>query len=101
MSLFVWLALEKRDDLKNAFKASGLYALATRTPKIPRNTQPTYNSVPVWWYWVAALVSVVLGIVACEAWPVQLHWYGVLLSFAVAAFFFVPVVYPATLKTIK
>lgn len=47
--------------------------------------------MPVWWYWVAGAGSLVLGIIACEVYPVQLHWYGVLLAFAVSALFFVPV----------
>lgn len=59
---------------------------------IPRDKpQPAYKTVPLWWYWVATALALGFGIFACEFYPVQLRWYGVLLAFAVSAIFFIPV----------
>lgn len=90
-SLFVWLFLEKRRSIAAAFQASRLPALLGRKTVPRENPQPGYATVPQWWYWIAALLALGLGIFACEQYPVQLHWYGVLLAFAVSALFFIPV----------
>ncbi|KAI7279514.1 OPT superfamily oligopeptide transporter [Hortaea werneckii] len=70
-SLFVWLVLEKREDLMKASRLPG------------------------------SLVAVVLGIVASEAWPIQLHWYGALLSFAISAIFFIPLAWVYATTNVK
>lgn len=53
--------------------------------------QPGSEPTPTWWYLVALGVSLGLGIFACEYYPVQLRWYGVLLAMVVSAVFFIPV----------
>lgn len=90
-SLFVWLFLEKRHSIINAYRGSHFPGLMGHQ-HVPRdNPQPAYKTVPLLWYWVAAALALGFGIFACEFYPVQLHWYGVLLAFAVSAVFFVPV----------
>lgn len=89
VSLFVWLVLEKRDQIWNV-----LTSIKTR----PRSSthkhgvgQPGYAETPTWWYWVTTAISLFLAVFCCEYWKVQLPWYGVLLAFAVAGIFFIPV----------
>ncbi|GJC99169.1 OPT small oligopeptide transporter [Colletotrichum higginsianum] len=89
-SLFVWLFLEKRRHIAAAFRSSKLSALLGGKVVPRTNPQPAYKAVPIWWYWIAAALALGFGIFACEFYPVQLRWYGVLLSFAVSAIFFVP-----------
>ncbi|WQF84478.1 Putative oligopeptide transporter, OPT superfamily [Colletotrichum destructivum] len=89
-SLFVWLFLEKRRHIATAFRSSKLSALLGGEVVPRTNPQPAYKAVPIWWYWIAAALALGFGIFACEFYPVQLRWYGVLLSFAVSAIFFVP-----------
>lgn len=45
----------------------------------------------MWWYGLACLLSIVLGVVACEVYPVQLRWYGVLFAMLVSFVFYIPV----------
>ncbi|KAJ0147005.1 Sexual differentiation process protein isp4 [Colletotrichum tanaceti] len=91
-SLFVWLFLEKRRHIAAAYRSSKLCVLLGGRVAPPRtDPQPAYEAVPIWWYWVAAALALGFGIFAFEFYPVQLRWYGVLLSFAVSAIFFVPV----------
>ncbi|KXH35625.1 OPT family small oligopeptide transporter [Colletotrichum salicis] len=90
-SLFVWLFLEKRRHIAAAFRSTQLSALLGGKI-IPRhNPQPGYKAVPFWWYWITALLALGFGIFACKFYTVQLRWYGVILSFAVSAIFFVPI----------
>lgn len=56
----------------------------------PTSTSP-YGQVSSLWYIVVLLVSLGVGIFACEYYPVQLHWYGVILAYVVSAVFFIPV----------
>lgn len=94
-SLFVWLFLEKRHSIRDAYRASQFPGLMGHK-LVPRdNPQPAYKTVPLWWYWVAAALALGFGIFACEFYPVQLRWYGVLLAFAVSAIFFIPVSHSA------
>ncbi|KAF1933125.1 OPT superfamily oligopeptide transporter [Didymella exigua CBS 183.55] len=88
MSLFIWLALEKRDQIWSVVKS----IKSTRHPSAAKRAtaQPAYAETPIWWYWVTAALSLFLAIFCCEFWKVQLPWYGVLLAFAIAAIFFVP-----------
>lgn len=51
----------------------------------------TYKDVPVWWYALTGVASLFCLILACEYWPVQLPWYGVLLALAVSSILFIPV----------
>lgn len=90
-SLFVWLFLEKRRHIAAAFRSTQLSALLGGKIVPRHNPQPGYKAVPLWWYWVAALLALGFGMFACEFYPVQLRWYGVILAFAVSAIFFVPV----------
>ncbi|KAI3559241.1 OPT family small oligopeptide transporter [Colletotrichum abscissum] len=89
-SLFVWLFLEKRRHIAAAFRSTQLSALLGGKIVPRHNPQPGYKAVPLWWYWVAALLALGFGMFACEFYPVQLRWYGVVLAFAVSAIFFVP-----------
>lgn len=90
-SLFVWLFLEKRHSIMNAFYTSQISKVFGHKPTARENLQPAYKMVPLCWYCVAAALALGLGIFACEFYPVQLRWYGVFLSFAVSAVFFLPV----------
>lgn len=90
-SLFVWLFLEKRHSIMNAYYTSQIPTMFGHKSTGRENLQPAYKTVPLWWYGVATVLALGLGIFACEYYPVQLRWYGVLLSFAVSAVFFLPV----------
>ncbi|PMB68527.1 Glutathione transporter 1 [Beauveria bassiana] len=90
-ALIVWLILEKRQEIYEGFCNSSLavtLGLAPKTEKTVR--EQAYGTVPTWWYLVATAVSIGVGIFACEYYPVQLHWYGVLLAMLISAFFFIP-----------
>ncbi|KAJ3946084.1 uncharacterized protein N0V96_004438 [Colletotrichum fioriniae] len=100
-SLFVWLFLEKRRHIAAAFRSTQLSALLGGKI-IPRhNPQPGYKAVPLWWYWVAALLALGFGMFACEFYPVQLRWYGVILAFTVSTIFFVPLAWVYATTNIK
>ncbi|KAH8710928.1 Glutathione transporter 1 [Beauveria bassiana] len=91
-ALIVWLILEKRQEIYEGFCNSSLavtLGLAPKTEKTVR--EQAYGTVPTWWYLVATAVSIGVGIFACEYYPVQLHWYGVLLAMLISAFFFIPI----------
>lgn len=92
VSLFVWLLLEKRSQLWGA--VSRITVVRRKKTTSHGANRPTYAETPTWWYWVTATVSLFLAIFCCEYWNVQLPWYGVLLAFAVATIFFVPVSQP-------
>lgn len=87
----MWLFLEKRQAVAAAFRSSPLPALFGRKVEARANPQPLYSAVPSWWYCIAAALALGLGMFACEYYPVQLHWYGVLLAFVVSSLFFIPV----------
>ncbi|KAJ4990891.1 OPT small oligopeptide transporter [Stagonosporopsis vannaccii] len=87
VSLFIWLLLEKRSQLWVAVSKIKYVRKAAESQGANR---PAYAETPTWWYWVSAAFSLFLAIFCCEYWKVQLPWYGVLLAFAVAAIFFVP-----------
>ncbi|KAL6837879.1 OPT superfamily oligopeptide transporter [Trichoderma camerunense] len=89
-SLFVWMFLEKRHEIAQAFRESQLPALFGRKTDVRPNLQPQYNEVPMWWYGISFLVSLGLGIFACEFYPVQLRWYGVIFAMFVSAVFYLP-----------
>ncbi|KAI9150697.1 Glutathione transporter [Paramyrothecium foliicola] len=90
-SLFVWLFLEKRHDLKKAYQSSGIGSIFQKRKSHGSQTvQPTHKPVPSWWYLVTLILSIGLGIFACEFYPVQLRWYGVLFAYVVSAAFFIP-----------
>ncbi|KAH6896912.1 OPT oligopeptide transporter protein-domain-containing protein [Thelonectria olida] len=93
-SLFVWLFLEKRHELKKAIESTGIAAVLSKGKKKEKtpaeSVQPDYEATPPWWYGVSTLVSIGVGIFACQYYPVQLHWYGVLLALVVSAIFFIP-----------
>jgi hypothetical protein len=64
-----------------------------------QNKQPTDKEthktstpeVPFWWYLVCSVLALFLCILGVEYWGVELRWYGVLLSCAVALIFYTPV----------
>jgi hypothetical protein len=94
-SLFVWVVLEKWASIKTIPSAFVKWQVRTRDSEDKvesleiheRGSEPT----PTWWYLIALGVSLGLGIFACEYYPVQLRWYGVLLAMVVSAVFFIPV----------
>lgn len=90
-SLFVWLLLEKREEMKAVFKTSTIAKFLGKCTTEVENPQALYKPVPMWWYLVTTLLAIGVGIFACEFYPVQLHWYGVLLALVVSAAFFIPV----------
>ncbi|KAH8694728.1 oligopeptide transporter OPT superfamily [Ilyonectria robusta] len=89
-SLFVWLLLEKREEMKAVFKTSTIAKFLGKCTTEVENPQALYKPVPMWWYFVTTLLAIGVGIFACEFYPVQLHWYGVLLALVVSAAFFIP-----------
>lgn len=90
VSLFVWVALEKRNQVWSAMKSIRTsFSNSAATTKLGQSY--AYAQTPVWWYLITTVISLFLAIFCCEYWKVQLPWYGVLLAFAVAAVFFVPV----------
>ncbi|KAM3540159.1 hypothetical protein ARSEF1564_006902 [Beauveria bassiana] len=101
-ALIVWLILEKRQEIYEGFCNSSLavtLGLAPKTEKTVR--EQAYGTVPTWWYLVATAVSIGVGIFACEYYPVQLHWYGVLLAMLISAFFFIPLAWLYATTNIK
>lgn len=93
-ALFTWLLLEKRQEIAEAMRTSPLLKLFRRNksePDVEPVSSSPYGQVSSLWYVVVLLVSLGIGIFACEYYPVQLHWYGVLLAFVVSAVFFIPV----------
>ncbi|KAH7136151.1 OPT oligopeptide transporter protein-domain-containing protein [Dendryphion nanum] len=100
-SLFVWLFLEKRQSIINIARASSLGQLWGKNKFYRRNPQPQYSQTPTWWYLVAGLVAIGLGIFACEYYPVQLQWHGALFAFAISFIFFVPLAWIYATSNIK
>ncbi|KAG9525478.1 OPT superfamily oligopeptide transporter, partial [Aureobasidium melanogenum] len=86
MALIVWFVLEKHTALRRAPSA---FKSWIRAPcKVTK--EGTYKDVPVWWYALTGVASLFCLILACEYWPVQLPWYGVLLALAVSSILFIP-----------
>lgn len=85
-SLFVWLFLEKRQEIALAFRT-----MFDKDGPSRQKLQPQYKEVPAWWYATAALVALGVGLFAHEYYPVQLRWYGVIFAMVVSAVFFIPV----------
>ncbi|EEU39966.1 uncharacterized protein NECHADRAFT_39200 [Fusarium vanettenii 77-13-4] len=93
-SLFVWLFLEKRQEIALAFRTTfhrDGHDLSAKDGPSRQKLQPQYEEVPAWWYGAAALVALGVGLFAHEYYPVQLRWYGVIFAMAVSAIFFIPV----------
>ncbi|KAH6642047.1 OPT oligopeptide transporter protein-domain-containing protein [Boeremia exigua] len=88
VSLFIWLLLEKRNQIWDA--VSKIKHAHRKRATNQKTTGSSVLETPIWWYWVTATVSLFLAIFCCEYWKVQLPWYGVLLAFAVSTVFFVP-----------
>ncbi|KAH0303562.1 OPT superfamily oligopeptide transporter, partial [Aureobasidium melanogenum] len=86
MALIIWFVLEKHTAFRRAPSA---FKSWIRAPcKVTK--EGTYKDVPVWWYALTGVASLFCLILACEYWPVQLPWYGVLLALAVSAILFIP-----------
>lgn len=86
--------LEKRHEIARVFRESQLSTLFGRKKDARPSLQPQYNNVPIWWYGISFLVSMGLGIFACEFYAVQLRWYGVIFAMFVSAVFYLPVCTP-------
>ncbi|KAM0559901.1 hypothetical protein ACHAPJ_003851 [Fusarium lateritium] len=100
-SLFVWLFLEKRQAIMKTFRdARQSFTSAKGTTSCDR-LQPQYEAVPLWWYIIAALVSLGIGIFAHEFYPVQLRWYGVIFAMAVSTVFFIPLAWVYATSNMK
>ncbi|GME66433.1 Oligopeptide transporter OPT superfamily [Neofusicoccum parvum] len=84
-ALLIWIGLEKRKELKAAFKG------ALNFKRHLRVEQGSDALVPTWWYLISCAISVALGMFACEYYPVQLRWYGALFAFVISSIMFVPV----------
>ncbi|GME49782.1 hypothetical protein GTA08_BOTSDO13685 [Neofusicoccum parvum] len=83
-ALLIWIGLEKRKELKAAFKG------ALNFKRHLRVEQGSDALVPTWWYLISCAISVALGMFACEYYPVQLRWYGALFAFVISSIMFVP-----------
>ncbi|KAK8116544.1 OPT family small oligopeptide transporter [Apiospora kogelbergensis] len=91
-SLFIWLALDKRKAIVDAIRS---YSLPWHRPNVPTKQVASSRldaskEVPMWWYMCLLLASLGIAIFACEFYPVQLRWYGVIFAMVVAAVFFIP-----------
>lgn len=49
-----------------------------------------YNDVPISWYLLTFISMAAIGMFIVEYYPVHLPWYGLLLSLAIGAIFFIP-----------
>ncbi|KAI9597058.1 OPT oligopeptide transporter protein-domain-containing protein [Syncephalis fuscata] len=49
-----------------------------------------YDEVPDWWYGLMFVANIVLAIVVCEVFGIDLPWWGVILAVALAAIFIIP-----------
>lgn len=87
LALIVWFVLEKNVALRKSVSA---FSSWIRAPG-KGSREGIHKDVPVWWYALTGVVSLVCLVLACEYWPVQLPWYGVLLALAVSSILFVPV----------
>lgn len=83
--------LEKRHEIARVFRESQLSTLLGRKKDARPSLQPQYSNVPIRWYGISFLVSMGLGIFACEFYSVQLRWYGVIFAMFVSAVFYLPV----------
>ncbi|KAH7192843.1 OPT oligopeptide transporter protein-domain-containing protein [Fusarium flagelliforme] len=100
-SLFVWLFLEKRQELMETFRGA-IQSFNFRGKGPTRDKlQPQYEAVPQWWYITAALVALGIGIFTYEFYPVQLRWYGVIFAIVVSSVFFVPLAWVYATSNIK
>ncbi|GJN76776.1 hypothetical protein PLIIFM63780_000263 [Purpureocillium lilacinum] len=97
-SLFSWTLLERRHEitgmlstfsLKSIFSRGG--AARSEDKEKADERAPYYAEVPLWWYAAAGLLAAFFAMFASEYYPVQLRWYGALLSLVVSAVFFVPI----------
>ncbi|KAJ6447064.1 molybdenum cofactor synthesis domain-containing protein [Purpureocillium lavendulum] len=93
-SLFSWTVLEKHREIVAALRRIKLTAVFSRTDtrneEKPQNESP-YLEVPLWWYVAAGVLATFFAIFASEFYPVQLRWYGAILSLIVSSVFFVPI----------
>ncbi|KAI9929509.1 hypothetical protein ASPWEDRAFT_534740 [Aspergillus wentii DTO 134E9] len=91
-TLVVWMILEKHQFFLDVGRR--ILAVFTKTGRAQRRAEKATNSVhpevPMWWYFIASAVALFLAIFSVEYWDVQLRWYGVLLSVAVAIVFYIP-----------
>ncbi|KAM0075101.1 hypothetical protein ACKRZS_012918 [Fusarium odoratissimum] len=99
-SLFVWLFLEKRRDLVRTFR-DACKSLTSKNTSGRDRLQPQYDAVPLWWYMIAALVALGIGIFTYEYYPVQLRWYGVIFGMVVSSVFFIPLAWVYATSNIK
>lgn len=92
-ALFTWLILEKREEVMNTIRDSPLVKLfqrkEDRRPEVRSNSP--YMEVSSLWYLAPLALALAVGMFACEYYPVQLRWYGVIFAFLVSAVFFIPV----------
>ncbi|KAM0415612.1 hypothetical protein ACHAPD_006813, partial [Fusarium lateritium] len=100
-SLFVWLFLEKRQELIQTFRSALQSMRVTEKGSTLDKLQPNYEPVPQWWYMVSALVALGIGLFTYEYYPVQLRWYGVIFAMAVSSIFFVPLAWVYATSNIK
>ncbi|KAK8859023.1 Sexual differentiation process protein isp4 [Apiospora arundinis] len=103
-SLFVWLALDKRQAIADAVRSCLVPWNRFKAPaKQPgsRQEKGIYNEVPMWWYLCLLLASLGVAIFACEYYPVQLRWYGVIFAMAVSAVFFIPLAWVYATTNVK
>lgn len=86
------MLLERRHEVWEGFCNSSLAVVMGIKPKTEKTAQgPKTGAVPAWWYLISLAIAIGVGIFACEYYPVQLHWYGVLLAMIISAVFFIPV----------
>jgi len=97
-SLFSWTLLEKRQEIAGMLRTFSVKSIFSRGGEVKSEDEdkadgraPYYADVPLWWYAAAGLLAAFFAMFASEYYPVQLRWYGALLSLVVSAVFFIPV----------
>ncbi|KAM3586446.1 hypothetical protein VKS41_002962 [Umbelopsis sp. WA50703] len=50
-----------------------------------------YKEVPMWWYLVVFVGTIIISIVVCEVYPIHLPWWGFLVAIGLALFLTMPI----------
>jgi len=85
-SVLSYIALHHGKEIVQRFREARSYE-----DDIHAKLMDRYPEVPNWWYGVMFLTNVVLGIILCEVFDIQLPWWGFFLAIGIALTFLLPV----------